>query len=144
MHNTKTIKRIRIIGLIVISVGGLATLSNGGSFIILKLIDYPYELYTESKFYLSPLYLAFTGILLVIGGLLLRALKKKGLFITQLSSLLFTILTVLHSLNVMNSEQSDYLSFEFLSALIFMALFIGPFLWLIYYLNKSEIKNQFT
>lgn len=140
MDNEKTLKKIRIIWILLMLVGGLMALGDGLSYLALKLIGYPYEMTSGGKFYLSPVYLALTGILLVISGFLIKSHKRIGLVITFISSGLTLILITLHS--IWFSQGLGLIGL--LGTVAFVLAFLIPITFMTIFLLKKEIKKNFT
>lgn len=141
MEKTKEIKRLKTIGVIILSLGILITLSNGIPYLVLKLADSSID-----ELLVSPLFFLITGIFLIIGGIFVINLKKFGWIITQIFSIIFAVLWSIHTLTYTNKIETEFFSdvFVIIISIIMMTIIVIPVVFLIYYLNKSSIKNLFT
>jgi cobalamin synthase len=144
MENEKSLKRIKKIGLIIIVVGSIISLSNGLSYLLLKLTGYPYEITPYGKLYLSPLFHTLSGILLIISGLLLLRFKKSGLRITILSIIIEFILTTLHMSEYFYGFEGDLETRGTVEAIFFIFVFLIGSIVMISFLMKKEIRRNFT
>jgi hypothetical protein len=143
MESNKTQKRIKIIGIISILFGSLLLLSNGLPYLILKLTNYPYELTPNGKFYLSPVYLASTGVLLIISGLFVKSRKKIGITLTSISTILLITLISLHATNQMNGFDGDLKIIGTIGSTVFILLFLIPAFLLFKFLFSKETSEHF-
>ena len=146
MDTTKDLQRLKIIGLILICLGGLTVFSNGISYLVLRLNDFSFDKVIGNKAYLSPLYLFFSGAFVMISGFLFLKLKKIGFIFIQISTSILTILFTISNLNTVDTIQidGDLRNITMIGSIILSLLFIIPLLLLIYYLNKPKIKINFT
>ena len=143
MNYHKSLKKIKIIGIIMIALGVLMVLSNGLSYLVLKLTDYPYEIEPFGKFYLSPIYLVLNGILLIISGLLIKSYKKIGLSFTVLTTILTLIIITLHSTVNFKDFQGDLKLIGTISSIGFILIFLIPSIIMIRFLLKKENVKTF-
>lgn len=143
MENNKTQKRIKIIGIILISLGSLLLLSNGLSYLVLKLTNYPYDLTPNGKFYLSPIYLAMSGVLLIISGLLFKSRKKIGITLTSVSTILFITLISLQVTNQMNEFDGDLKIIGTIGSTVYILLFLIPASFLFKFIFSKATREHF-
>ena len=144
-------------GLTVAAVGGLAVFTNSMGAMVWNLLGFDTEFSTPEDAPLDPALYLFTyyrelcmvmvvvGILLLIGGLFLRRYKRwANYLVTGFSALLLLALWGAIIAVVFALQPREELAFFRAGVPLVGVVLSIPLAWLIWFLNKRDVKGQFS